>query len=538
MNTPSYRRPGARPPLPPITSIQPEPQSPPQLQRSTSSASDSSSSSQVTTLSTSMRSPNPQRQPIPRPILSHAASSNTSTTSLHTFSKPMAPPTPTDIPSRKNSPLALPDAQRHKARQHSQGYFEPSLPTTQLSDQSSVTQLTASQIAAQAAMQHQSLVQHIRKRSQTVPAPQSPIETSNNNRQPNSPFPMQDTTKKPSTGGVTGQHYHNGLLGGLTTAATTAANAAFPRHPHLLAALSPSEPQPDREQKLKGEKSKMKLFSKPKHITISRDREQERKDKPLASPNRMGPPGPSALSKTINASTTSLADSITSGPTSLYMFANGSSSTSTLIPSDRQITFEKEKAHKHHFLSRQKHKLKERDDHHLALSSASSNSKPLDPSAPQSLYSFAPASPSAATFAKSMSGLDLRHGGRALREKKKEEKASVAANASAHTSALTLDTSNREPEDKGDWLGPSSFSVNTGQSLLGNASASNASIFGGASHTAHVGNDALSQPGLQGFGLVGMTPDDAWDFLKAKLFIIFEGEDLRTPVEDFNRLVR
>jgi hypothetical protein len=34
-----------------------------------------------------------------------------------------------------------------------------------------------------------------------------------------------------------------------------------------------------------------------------------------------------------------------------------------------------------------------------------------------------------------------------------------------------------------------------------------------------------------------MGPDDAWPFLKAKLLIIFEGEDLRLPVEDFNRLV-
>ena len=34
-----------------------------------------------------------------------------------------------------------------------------------------------------------------------------------------------------------------------------------------------------------------------------------------------------------------------------------------------------------------------------------------------------------------------------------------------------------------------------------------------------------------------MTADDAWPFLKAKLLIIFEGEDLRLPVEDLNRLV-
>ena len=34
-----------------------------------------------------------------------------------------------------------------------------------------------------------------------------------------------------------------------------------------------------------------------------------------------------------------------------------------------------------------------------------------------------------------------------------------------------------------------------------------------------------------------MGLDDAWPLLKARLLNIFEGEDLRTPVEDFNRLV-
>ncbi|KAK3076139.1 hypothetical protein LTS18_013821 [Coniosporium uncinatum] len=34
-----------------------------------------------------------------------------------------------------------------------------------------------------------------------------------------------------------------------------------------------------------------------------------------------------------------------------------------------------------------------------------------------------------------------------------------------------------------------------------------------------------------------MTPDDAWPLLKAKLLYIFEGEDPRPPIEDFNALV-
>jgi hypothetical protein len=35
-----------------------------------------------------------------------------------------------------------------------------------------------------------------------------------------------------------------------------------------------------------------------------------------------------------------------------------------------------------------------------------------------------------------------------------------------------------------------------------------------------------------------MTADDAWPFLKAKLLVVFEGEDVAIPFEDFNRIVR
>ena len=67
-----------------------------------------------------------------------------------------------------------------------------------------------------------------------------------------------------------------------------------------------------------------------------------------------------------------------------------------------------------------------------------------------------------------------------------------------------------------------------GASYLGSAGAS----FGYASSI--YGGDAQD---LAKYGLNNMGPDDAWPFLKAKLLIIFEGEDLRLPVEDFNRLV-
>jgi len=108
-----------------------------------------------------------------------------------------------------------------------------------------------------------------------------------------------------------------------------------------------------------------------------------------------------------------------------------------------------------------------------------------------------------------MSGLDLRHGGRALREKKKEEKSELALRE--NESSFTVN----------EWPGPSSLGSMGGNSLL-------------TSYPASMYGDA---PDFGKFGLNNMGPDDAWPYLKAKLLIIFEGEDLRLPVEDFNRLV-
>lgn len=311
-------------------------------------------------------------------------------------------------------------------------------------------------------------------------------------------------------------------MGNHAIAATTAANVAFPRSPG-------PEQAPEKESKHKGEKSKKKLFSKPKHIALSRDKDKdkdgEKKEKPLPSPNKMGFPGPSGLSRMVNASTTSLNEPHPSHNSSMYNLSN--TSAVTVVPADKQTSYEKEKDkdkekahHKHHFLSRQKLKLKDKDDHFgLPLSSASSNSKPLDPHAPQSLYSFAPSSPGHMTtsFGKTMTGLDLRHGARALREKKKEEKASAAA---------AMDISNREPEQQ-DWH---AAAANAGPSQPSGTSA-------GSSTGLYGGGDAALKDALQVFGLNNMTPDDAWDFLKVKLLVIFEGEDVRIAVEDLNKLV-
>lgn len=112
-----------------------------------------------------------------------------------------------------------------------------------------------------------------------------------------------------------------------------------------------------------------------------------------------------------------------------------------------------------------------------------------------------------------MSGLDLRHGGRALRERKKEEK----SESLRESNDLAYQNSN-------EWPGPGSL----GSASVASAAQSTyqASAYGGGE------NQDLAR-----YGLNNMTADDAWPFLKAKLLIVFEGEDLRLPVEDFNRLV-
>lgn len=320
----------------------------------------------------------------------------------------------------------------------------------------------------------------------------------------------------PRDNGFGSQGYHNGLLGSHAAAATAAANVVFPRTSSQNTSPVPpiqehsmSPPFAVSGKSAKPEKSKVKLFSRPKKI----ETKSETKERPMPSPGKIG----SALASLQrgNYSTTSLADS-----QSFYNLGNSSSATirATNSPIEREgkekekerekeKEKEKEKERKHHhFLSRQKHKLTSKDDHHLPLSSAASNSRPVDPSAPSSLYNFNPPSspgPNSA-LGKSVSGLDLRHGGRALREKRKEEK---LGDVMRHDNDSVFGIGS-------EWLGPSSLG----------SSVNNGSYF-------HEPLDPAK------YGMNGMAGDDAWPYLKAKLLVIFEGEDLRLPVEDLNRVV-
>ncbi|KAH8899483.1 HbrB-like protein, partial [Thozetella sp. PMI_491] len=547
---PPHRAPGSFSPLPQSNASNVD-LSRPRPRRLESSSSDDTTSAPPLTVSKARPSPisgpqggassaNPpppiyasfasqNNQNFSRPTLSTAVSAARSVAGVHS---------PSDNLPRNASPLTLPPTSpasstysgRGHSRKHSQnaGMFDSTLPSTSTSNLSQIgmaaaspqlsptshREMSASQIAAQAAQQQQQQQQqqaqqqaqqqqqqhHSRQRSQTVPAPGGEYETPVEARPkrgsggPLSP-PLLSLTEAsvPRDSGFGNQGYHNGLLGSHTAAATTAANVVFPKSGQASPAMPsqaqiPQLPPPAptfAERPVKAEKSKVKLFSRPGKIGTKGDP----KEKPLPSPNKIG----QALSSLQrgNFSTTSL----DSTAQSFYSLANSSSATIRPVENEKEV---KEKEKKHHFLSRQKQKLK--DEFHLPLSSAMSNSKPTDPSAPSSLYSFNLPPPSPGPASSFKSGLDLRHGGRGYRDKKKDERVFDDA-ASTYT---------------GDWPGPSSLT--------------STSAWGSSLH--------VSEPfDSSKFGLNNMTVDDAWPFLKAKLLVVFEGEDVRIPVEDLNRVV-
>ncbi|RSL38655.1 hypothetical protein CEP53_014691 [Fusarium sp. AF-6] len=443
-----------------------------------------------------------------------AASSSSASLGHHNFSRPAGTRAVT-----QGSPVTL---VKGHSRKHSatQGSFEPTLPSMSTSNLSSHLGMThhggpssvsasaaaaaaaaasasnagmsASQIAAQAAvMSHQN---HSRQRSQTVPFPGDPNDGARRGsgaKGPTSP-PMLSLTEA-SAPRDSGFGNHGGHVGGAhsSAAATAAANVVFPRSghssprgPHSVSPQpysQPPPPPPASEKPLKTEKSKVKLFSRPGKISTK----GETKEKPLPSPGKIG----SALSalQRGNFSTSSLVDASNQ---SIYNLNNSSSATIRPIETPTEEKEKgKEKEKKHHFLSRQKHKLK--DEYHLPLSSASSNSRPTDPNAPNPLYNFnIPPSPGP-----NSSGF--------VKTKKDKKLAERSDSRLESESSFNL---------QNEWPGPSSLP-------------SQSSIY-----------DPVD-PGKLGLHH-HMSADDAWPYLKAKLLVIFEGEDLRLPVEDFNRVVQ
>ncbi|KAM0256521.1 hypothetical protein ACHAQJ_004932 [Trichoderma viride] len=463
-----------------------------------SPSSSEESSPAIAIPKTRQQSGNPPSTPIYQQFAGHANSSSASV--QQSYPRPSAPRAATQAAS---SPVLKTHSRKHAA---TQGMFEPSLPSTSTSNLSQIGMnhsggpatagLSASQIAAQAAvMSHQNILQS-RQRSQTAPETEGPRRGSGS-KGPISPptlsFTEASAPRESAFNTSGGAHQDRlGAMSQSSAAATAAANVVFPRSggnsprepsvspqplpfPSLPAAASTSTIS---EKPLsKSEKAKAKLFSRPSKISA-----KDTKEKALPSPGKIG----SALSalQRGNFSSTNLADS--SGQ-SFYTLNNSSSA--TIRPSEgtgEEKSKEKEK--KHHFLSRQKQKLK--DEYHLPLSSAASNSRPTDPNAPSSLYNFSvPASPgpTSSTFAK------------AKKDKKNAERS---------------DSRMDNESVPGDWPGSNSLpSMSQQSSIL---------------------SDTIE--GVKSV-LTGLTMDDAWHYLRPKLLVIFQGEDLRVPVEDINRIV-
>ena len=432
------------------------------------------------------------------------AHANSSSTSLQqNFSRPTGSVPRIPAAATPSSPLFRNDARKHSAMQ---GMFDSTMPSTahsnlsQVSANNGAAPLSASQIAAQAAvMSHQNTSKsHVRQRSQTVPFPGDSTDGTrrgSGNKVPLSP-PVLSLTEAsaPKESAFGGNHsYYDKTAGTHSSAATAAANVVFPRSGHSSPREKSVSPQPfppvppipttlPDKPSSKPEKSKHKLFSRPSKIGTSK----EPKEKGLPSPGKIG----SALSalQRGNFSTSSLVDTQTNQ--SLYNMSNSSNATIRPIESFAEEKV-KEKEKKHHFLSRQKQKLK--DEYHLPLSSASSNSKPTHPSAPNSLYNFSvPAVPGpGASSAFSKVKKDKKGGDRSDSRLDNESTLSFA----------------------GDWIAGSGLPLSQ--------------------------QTTLYDPTDSGKGAPSnLSFDDAWPFLKAKLMVVFEGEDLRLPVEDINRVVQ
>ncbi|KAI9754621.1 MAG: hypothetical protein M1815_005503 [Lichina confinis] len=535
-------RPAPPPPPPPPEKLQAEP-----LRRVDSSSSDSSVESQATAIPA--EKPQQLYQSAKQGARQNQIKSRSdeaaygSASASQNFSRPTPVRVQFNAPRSGNtSPSAGPGQNRHlQTTQHGQGFFEPSLPTTSASGQPQAHGLSASRAAAQAAMQQQSSQQLLRQRSQTVGNVEAPAGASSVtfHSKPSTPTPgALEVYGVPTPTSARAAQSRNGSVSAFPGTAATAASAAYPRSLSSAGLPSPdrSAPVESKERKPKTEsKSKMKLFSKPKSIGISRDKEAEKKDKPLPSPNKMGIYGPSPLPQIFTASTTSLADSVASGPAST-IYSTRNNSTATLIPATNETNPTSDR-HKHNFLSRQKLKLRDKDEG----SSSAVNTKAAYPNPPAPLYTFTPSSPAPSTASFSKTGLDLRHGGRALREKKREEKASAAA-AAAAAAANTIGFSSvgysaRDDESlysTSDWPVPVHVGGGPGMTIPAASKAGSISL---ASGNVAGSYDSALQVNLQGQGLAGMTPDDAWPFLKAKLLVIFEGEDMRVTVEDCNTLL-
>ena len=249
-------------------------------QRDNSNSSVSSSSSQTTMSS--------NRPPIPP---------SASTSNLAIPSRPYPPrksSAQTLRPQASSSSLMPPnvDYRTHRKRS-SQGFFEPSLRSmTSLANVGGSVLKTPSAIAAQAAMGGGG-TQHHRRRSQTIPDPipvtaqrrPEPVPLTAQRRPSNTPAVStrpSTTSLAIPTAGSAGPNKLGLPHGPSGAMSASAAASAFPRSPlgsptlpHELVTITRSPPRDMRPPAAPAvkEKSRMKLFSKPKTLNLSKEKE-------------------------------------------------------------------------------------------------------------------------------------------------------------------------------------------------------------------------------------------------------------------------
>ncbi|KAG5978488.1 hypothetical protein E4U55_006166 [Claviceps digitariae] len=535
------RGPGSFSPLPgafsPSASASRKPSAgtrPPPLRTSSPGSDEAGLDDSSVTLAKPRRGPSESpATPIYNQFATAHANSSSSNVQHHNFSRPAGGSSRLVTPAALSPPLLKSHSRKHSA---TPGLFDSTLPSTSTSNLSQVSMnttagaaamaavaaaassnpaLAASQMAAQAAVASHQNGSHARQRSQTVPMSSEGVDGIR--RGSGSKLPMGPPTlslteaSAPREGAFQGigvhHSYSDRAAGSHSSAATAAANVVFPRsghnsprekstspQPQPLPPVSalPLPPPPPVPEKSKTEKTKHKLFSRPGKSSSSKT---EAKEKNLASPGKIG----SALSvlQRGNFSTSSLVEP----PTAPSIYTLNNSSSATIRPindalSEERVKEKEKKHHHHHFLSRQKQKLK--DEYHLPLSSAASNSKPSDPNAPSSLYNFnLPPSPG--------------HGSSTFSKVKKDKKLAERA------------------DSRGVVDGESNFN------LAGDWSGAAGGLYGLSQQQSAVSDTA--DPGKV-VTQHNLAPDEAWPYLKSKLLVVFEGEDLRLPVEDFNRIVQ
>ncbi|EAT76974.2 hypothetical protein SNOG_15599 [Parastagonospora nodorum SN15] len=457
-----------------MSSFSPPPQTP--TLRRPASLDDSESDGSQATLQH-------RRSPLPAPARSVKSPAQPQAQSetppvAHNFSRPVIARGETEHVTHSQGHIGA--QLGHRPRQRSQGYFEPSLSSARGLDRDTMppsqSHLNTSQIAAQAAYAHQN-AQHNRKRSTTIPAPgdnAAPSGRGQPGQMSPPPLPSQMTFR---TNGVT---YQNGNSMGVNRmAATTAANVAFPRSPLHSPGMEGMQQQTH---------GSPKPSSTPEPLQLQKSKEGKSKMKLFSS-----------KPKNIKVEKQQL-----------------DIRPQATLPSPGKIGIG---IHSSQALNRM---MLNQSTTSLAESGASSSNA--------SLYSSANASTSTLLTA-------------IVSQQQFEADGSKCAATIVFFCSSGIAWACELVCEFHDWVGSKTWwkAFAAGKEGGEGGAVSGCTVGAAISRTESIvqhrtaTTEMLSLGSL--FGINGLSPDDAWPLLKARVLLIFEGEDPRPPVEDFNALV-